>query len=69
MHDILYIIKANLFKYGFETDQYPVDKNRFSALLKKSCIASKYTQFSTNIEKNHKINTSFVTRGLQIFKF
>ena len=36
----------------------PVDRNRFSSIRKKLCLASYYIQFSTNIEMyNYKIKT------------
>ena len=30
------IIKERLWKYGFETDQYPLDYNQFSAILENN---------------------------------
>ena len=34
-----YRSKEHVFQYGFETDNYPVDKNRVVSQTEKSCIA------------------------------
>ena len=54
------------FQYGFETNFYPLDQNRFSDILKNHVQRRIIDNFPRIMKQNHKITPTFVIPGLRL---